>query len=151
MQIPRNALVLVGDGMRAMFLKNTGSPMAPNLVVARVLEQQNPPTREQGTDRPGRRAGVDFSTQRSAVEETDWHQLAEDRFATNIADALYRSAHANRYQRLIIVAPPKVLGTLRKSLHKEVRQRVTAEVPKDLARHSVSNIQRELTGLAGIE
>ena len=151
MQIPRNALVLVGDGARAVFLKNTGTPMAPNLVVARVLQQRNPPTREQGTDRPGRLAGADVKSQRSAVEDTDWHQLAEDRFATNIADALYRSAHANRYQRLIIVAPPKVLGTLRKSLHKEVLNRIEAEVPKDLATHSVPSIQRELKGLDGRE
>jgi protein required for attachment to host cells len=151
MLIPRNALVLVGDGMRAMFLKNTGTPLEPNLVVARVLEQQNPPTHEQGTDRPGRLAASVPGTQRSAVEETDWHQLAEDRFAADIADALYRSAHANRYQSLIIVAPPKVLGTLRKSLHKEVRDRLEAEVPKDLTTQSVPNIQRELKRLDGEE
>jgi protein required for attachment to host cells len=147
--IPHDALVLVGDGARAVFFKNTGTVLNPNLVVERVLEQENPPTREQGTDRPGRRAGGDSETVRSAIEPTDWHQLAEDRFATDIAAALYRSAHANRFQRLIIVAPPKVLGTLRKSLHKEVLDRIEAEVPKELATYSVPRIQSELAGWKG--
>lgn len=142
--IPHDALVLVGDGLRAVFFKNTGSVQQPKLVVERMLEQRNPPNREQGTDRPGRRAGGDGETLRSAMEETDWHQLAEDRFAADIADALYRSAHANHFQRLIIVAPPKVLGTLRKSLHKTVLGRIEAEVPKELASYSVQSIQNEL-------
>jgi protein required for attachment to host cells len=142
--IPHDALILVGDGAHAVFFRNRGSVLRPDLIVERVLEQENPPTREQGTDRPGRRAGGDTDTLRSALEETDWHQLAEDRFAAEIADALYRSAHANRFQRLIIVAPPKVLGTLRKSLHKEVLERIEAEVPKELASHSLPAIRSEL-------
>jgi protein required for attachment to host cells len=142
--IPHDALVLVGDGARAVFFRNTGTVTQPTFATERVLEQENPPTREQGTDRPGRRAGGDSETVRGAIEPTDWHQLAEDRFASDIADALYRQAHANRFQRLIIVAPPKVLGTLRKSLHKEVLARIEAEVPMELASYDPKRIQREL-------
>jgi protein required for attachment to host cells len=108
-----------------------------------MLEQQNPPTREQGTDSPGRFASPD-RVSRSAVEQTDWHQLAEDRFAHEISSALYRMAHANAFRELILVAPPKVLGTLRESLHKEVAQRILAEIPKDLTTHPVRDIGRLL-------
>jgi protein required for attachment to host cells len=146
--IPHDALILVGDGSRAVFFKNRGTVVKPDLIVEHVLEQENPATREQGTDRPGRRAGGDSGTVRGAIEETDWHQLAEDRFAAEIAAALYRSAHANEFQRLIIVAPPKVLGVLRKSLHKEVLNRLEAEVPKELATYSVPRIQSELANWA---
>ncbi|HEU4625661.1 MAG TPA: host attachment family protein [Steroidobacteraceae bacterium] len=142
--IPHDALVLVGDGARAIFFRNKGTVQRPELVTERILEQENPPTHEQGTDRPGRRAGADVETLRGAFEPTDWHQLAEDRFASDIANALYQQAHANRFQRLIIVAPPKVLGTLRKSLHKEVTERIEAEVPMELASYDVTRLQREL-------
>lgn len=142
--IPHDALVLVGDGTRAVFFRNRGSVQQPRLVVEHILEQQNPPTRAQGTDRPGRRAGGDAGTLRSAIEETDWHQLGEERFAQEIADRLYRSAHANQFQRLIIVAPPKVLGALRKTLHKAVLERLEAEVPKELAGYSVPSLCSEL-------
>jgi protein required for attachment to host cells len=141
--IPHDALVLVGDGARAAFFRNTGSIQKPALVVETVFQQENPPTREQGTDRPGR-VYASVGALRSAVEQTDWHQLAEDRFAVEIADALYRLAHANHFQRLIVVAPPKVLGSLRKAFHKEVLERLEAEVPKELASYSMNDIRSEL-------
>ena len=54
LNIPHNAFVFVGDGQRALFLRNIGDAKFPNLTVERVFSEQNPPTREQGTDRPGR-------------------------------------------------------------------------------------------------
>ena len=54
--IPHGALVLVGDGKKALFFRNEGTPLHVNLVVERVLEQPDLPTREQGTSPPGRYA-----------------------------------------------------------------------------------------------
>jgi protein required for attachment to host cells len=141
--IPHDALVFVGDGTRAIFFRNRGSIQKPDLAVETVFQQEDPPTREQGTDRPGR-VHQRFGAQRSAVEETDWHRLAEDRFVVETAAALYRLAHANHFQRLVVVAPAKVLGTLRKAIHKEVRDRLEAEVPKEVASHSLDDIRHEL-------
>ena len=141
--VPAGALVLVGDGRKALFLRNTGTPRHVDLVTERVLEQSNPPTRAQGTDKPGRYLGPDGAS-RSAMEETDWHQLAEERFAEEIAEALYRRVHTQGFENLVIVAPPKVLGNLRAAFHKEVSARVIAELPKDLTRHPVREIARHL-------
>jgi protein required for attachment to host cells len=143
-KIDFNALVLVGDGKKALFFRNKGDARHPNLVVERVLEHDDAPTREQGTDQPGRTAGPPGPA-RSAVEPTDWHQLGEDRFAKDIAAALYRRAHAGGFDKLVVVAPPKVLGILRKEMHKEVTERITAEVPKELTGHPVSEIEKLLT------
>ncbi len=77
------------------------------------------------------------------MEDTDWHRLAENRFAMEIASALYRLAHADRFQRLIVVASAKVLGRLRKVFHKEVRERIEAEVPKEVAGYSLNEIRNE--------
>jgi protein required for attachment to host cells len=138
-RIHRGALLVVGDGSRVLFLRNKGGPEHLDLVVERELEQENPPTREQGTSPPGRYKAP-FSVARSAFEETDWHQLAEDRFAHAISAALYRLAHAGAFKELIVVAPPKVLGNLRASFHKEVAERVVGEIPKDLTGLSVQEI-----------
>jgi protein required for attachment to host cells len=53
LSIPRDALVLVGDGQKALFLRNIDDEKSPNLTTERVFTDMNPPTREQGTDRPG--------------------------------------------------------------------------------------------------
>jgi len=132
---------MVGDGQKAFFLRNEGTPKHVNLVVERVLEQQNPPTREQGTSPPGRYMGPE-RTQRSAMEQTDWHRMAEERFAREISSELYRLAHANAFSELIVVAPPKVLGNLRDSFHEEVTKRVVAEIPKDLTGQPKEEIAR---------
>lgn len=141
--IPHDALVLVGDGTRAVFFRNRGSLQQPRMAVEGVMAQPSPATHEQGADRPGR-VHARLGTRRSAVEDTDWHRLAEDRFAVEIAEALYRLAHAKQIDRLIVVAPPKLLGTLRKALHKEVRDHLSAEVPIELATQSVKDIKSQL-------
>ncbi|WP_051677340.1 host attachment family protein [Bradyrhizobium sp. URHD0069] len=137
--IPHNSLILVGDGQKALFLRNRGSALDVDLVVERILEQDNPATREQGTDRPGRNT-ASLGVARSAMEEVDWHHIAKERFANEIAKALYQHAHANLFDRLIIIAPPKILGQLRKAFHAEVVARIAAEIPKELTAHPVSEI-----------
>jgi protein required for attachment to host cells len=142
-KIPHDALVFVGDGEKALFLRNKGDSRNLNLVVERIFEQDNPATREQGTDKPGR-SFSSTGTHRSSMEQTDWHQIAEERFAEDIADRLYRQAHADRFQELVVIAPPRVLGNLRKAFHKAVSARVTAEIPKELTSHPVYEIEKLL-------
>jgi protein required for attachment to host cells len=141
--IPNRALIVVGDGEKALFLRNEGEPQELQLKVENILGHDNPATHEQGTDKPGR-AFASAGTARSAMEQTDWHQLGEERFAIGIAQTLYRLAHANQFEALVVVAPPKVLGNLRKAFHKEVVDRITGEVPKDLTSHPVAEIERLL-------
>ena len=133
--------VLVADGEKALFLRNEGDREYPNLQVVREMTEENPPTHEQGTDRPGRLSDGP-SVHRSAVADTDWHKIAKERFAEEIAARLYRMAHRGDFDRIILVAPPVVLGELRKKLHKEVGEKIAAEVPKELTGHTTWDIEK---------
>ena len=137
--------VLVADGEKALFLRNEGDAEYPNLQVMREIHEENPATREQGTDRPGR-LNDGPSVHRSAVADTDWHAIAKERFADEIAERLYAMAHRGDFEHIVLVAPPQVLGELRKKLHKEVEARITGEVAKTLTGHTVSDIENVLTG-----
>lgn len=143
-RIPHNACVLVGDGRKALFLRNEGTELAPRLKVENVIVHENPATHEQGTDRPGR-AFVGMSDRRSAVEQTDWHQLTESRFARDIAATLNAIALAEAETTFIIAAPARAMGDLRLHLHANVKQRLLAEVTKDFTGHPLAEIQRHLT------
>jgi protein required for attachment to host cells len=44
----------------------------------------------------------------------DYHQQEEDRFAAAVAEMLKRRALANEFDSLVVVAPPRTLGELRK-------------------------------------
>src|ERR1700749_4286722 len=107
-RIPAAALVLIADGTKARLLRNKGNTLHVDFVIEWELEQENPPTREQGTDKPGRYLAADRIS-RSAVEQTDWHRQAEERFAVQIAELLYGMAHAHTFDQLVVIAAPKVL------------------------------------------
>lgn len=138
--VRRDCLVLIADGEKALFLRNEGDAKAPNLEVERKEEQDNPPTREQAANRRGRM--FDGTGHKSAVDDTDWHQLAKERFASDLADMLYKRAHKGDFEELIVAADPSTLGELRKEWHQEVEQRIIAEIDKDLTNHQIDEIEK---------
>jgi len=145
LMIPHECRVVVGDGRKVLVLCNHGSPIAPDLRVEDVFRApENPATHEQGTDKPGRAMGVDV--RRSGVGQTDWHQLAEQRFAKEIAETLEEIRRERGVKSFILVAPPKILAELRKDISHQVRDLVVAEVAKDLTGHPVPDIQGNLAG-----
>ncbi|RLP27691.1 host attachment family protein [Mesorhizobium sp. YM1C-6-2] len=135
--------LMVADGEKALFLKNEGDTAYPNFQVVREIEQDNPPTREQGTDRPGRLSDGP-SAHRSAVADTDWHKVGKVRFADEIAERLYEMAHRGDFKEIVLIAPPLVLGELRKKVHQEVSNRIVGEIPKTLTNHAVFDIEKLL-------
>ena len=139
--IPEGAWVLIADGEKALFTCNATDAQNPHLVVQRVEELDNPPTREQSASAPGRRSDGPGDG-RSAMEETDWHRLAKDRFAADLATLLNRKAQSGEFEKLVIVAPPRTLGELRPQLHSEVQSRVVGEVPKDFTNHPLATVEK---------
>src|SRR5437899_4290165 len=143
LNIPHNALVFVGDGRKALFLRNDGNPLHPSLKMEQVHEDENPPTREQGTDRPGRLNNP--TGQRNAVEIADWHDLEQHRFARRVAGAMEQLVRERDVKALVVVAPPRTLADLREALHADVKARIIAEIHKDLTRHPIDEIAQYLT------
>jgi protein required for attachment to host cells len=86
LKIPHDAIVFVGDGRKALFLRNEGDEKFPNLKTEKVFEHINPSTHEQGSERPGR-VSESHSGRRSAIEPVDWHDLEERRFTREVAAA----------------------------------------------------------------
>jgi protein required for attachment to host cells len=144
LKIPHNAFVFVGDGRKALFLRNDGDEKFPNLKTENVFEDENPPSHEQGTERPGH-IGKGSQGRRSAVEPTDWHDIEEHHFVRKVAAALEQVIRAGRVKALVVVAPPKALAELRDAFHPDVKASVIAEINKDLTKHPVWEIEKHLT------
>ncbi len=146
LSIPHDALVFVGDGQKALFLRNRGNGKDPNLTTERVFTDENPPTRDQGTDRPGRGFKRAATNRRSSMEMTDWHELEKERFAGRVASAMEQLVRAENVKAIVIVAPPRTLAELRHAFHADVKKRIIAEVDKDLTKHPVWEIEKHLVG-----
>lgn len=122
-----NTWIVAADGSRARVLQVAG----PQRLVE-VDNLLNPngrlSDREINTDARGRFSGGHTGEDDvSAVE----HQV--ELFAKRVGEYLDKARTDHRYDELVLVAPPKFLGALRKELDKEVEKLVVDELPKDLS------------------
>ncbi len=131
--------VVIADGEKALLAENITDAENPNLRIVRTVAQDNPKTMDQSTDRPGRMADTGPG-HRSAMEDTDWHELAKERFADELADLLYGYSKKGAFDHVVLVAPPKTLGELREKLHQEVAAKVVGEIDKTLTNHPLNEI-----------
>ena len=139
-KLVRHARVLVTDGTRSLILRNEGDVAHPDLRTQRAYAHDNPPSHEQGSDKPGRTN--DSLGRRSAMESADWHQIAEDKFIASMAETMDRDLKAGEYETLIVVAPPIALGEYRRAVSAAVASVTLAEIGKDLTKHSMADIAK---------
>jgi protein required for attachment to host cells len=147
LRIPQGAFVFVGDGRKALFLRNAGDEKFPNLKVERVLTHANPSTHEQGSDRAGRAFAGAGNPRRSGMAQPDWHDIEEHKFAREVAGALEAVVRTNGAPALVIVAPARTLADLRQAFHDDVKKKIVAEIDKDLTKHPVHEIEKHLTAM----
>jgi protein required for attachment to host cells len=135
--------VVVCDGAKALILVNAGDAKFPNLKTREVREQPDASTREQGTDAPGRSINS-IDARRSAMEQTDFHDQAEQRFLCDLAKRLDAAVTSGEAKSLILVAPPRALGVLRQASSGNLRNAIRAEVDKDYVKLPVHEIEKHL-------
>ena len=98
--------------------------------------------RQRNEDRCRRaRSAKSAACGRPAYEETDFHQLEEDRWAHAAAEEVNKRVLSNDFDALAIIAPPKTLGVLRKKLHKEAERRLVCEIPKEMTGRPIPDIE----------
>jgi protein required for attachment to host cells len=145
MPLPNNALVLVADGKKILFLRNHGDENQIDLRIEAHGTQEEHKDRDLKSDAPGTMK-QSFGYGRPAYQETDFHQQEEDRWIKDAAEELKKRALRNDFEALAIVAPPKALGVLRKELHKEVERRIICTVNKEMSGRPIPDIEALLNG-----
>jgi protein required for attachment to host cells len=144
-KIDEREWVVVCDGAKALILENTGDRKFPNLRAKETRQHEDPPTREVGSDAPGR-AVQSVGTMRSAVEQTDWHRQNEDRFLSKLAHDLDRAVAEGKVKSLLLVAPPRALGVLRQHYTPRLHDVLRAEIERDYVKLPVHEIEQRLGG-----
>ena len=127
---------------RALFLYNHGDPDLLDLRVIDARVDENPSAHDQGTAAPGRLASR--LGPRSAVETTDWHEVEKEHFAKEMAERINKAAASGELKEIVIVAPPRVLGEIRKDLSARAQATVKGELDRDLTHHPLPEIEKAL-------
>jgi protein required for attachment to host cells len=132
-KVPHKALVVVADGVGARFFRNMGNALHMELSAEGELKPSNL---------------LDDGPSGVRPSEQSQHETDEATFAKQLAKDLYRRAHSSDFAALVLIADPQTLGQIRPLLHKEVQERLTAELGKTLTKAPISDIQKALATLS---
>jgi len=156
MKVKHATWVIVADSEKFIVFENQGEADLLDLRVRSHFEKQNPPTHEQGSDRPGRfpapHGGADKSAATplahgrvSALAETDWHQLEKKNAALDLAKRINIWASRQDCSTIVLVADPKTLGIVRSDLSAATKRKLIGEIAKDFTNHPVAEIEQALS------
>src|SRR5690606_25621657 len=120
MKIPHKALIAIANGEHFKLMRNVGTPFEPKLehVEDLDLELTNFSAGVRHQDRSG-----------PPGSSTDIDELAH---GAAIAEYLNDRALRGDLGEVVIAADPRTLGQIRQHCHKELKDRVVGELPKDL-------------------
>jgi len=148
-----NTWILIADGGRARLLEQDRKSRTFNPVSEREFVGSTAQSKEIASDRPGRsfdsagrgQSGDASAHGRHAMEpSSDPQRHAEYEFARDLSDHLEKAANRHRFDHLVLVAAPKILGDLRNLLPKTVHGKIVAEVSKDLTKIPTRDLGRHL-------
>jgi Bacterial archaeo-eukaryotic release factor family 12 len=74
--IPHDALIFVGDGRKALFLRNAGDEKFPNLKTERVFAEENPDELHCSCVRDGLMRAASGQQRRNAKDRDEYHEVA---------------------------------------------------------------------------
>jgi len=129
---PITTWILLADGTQARIACNDGPGRGIKPVFEETLHGRNLPGREINSDRPGRTFDSHGRGRHAMEPPTDPRENEKQHFIRGLAALLDKEAKRGRYDRLVLVAPPKALGYLRSALSDSVREKITGEIDKDL-------------------
>ena len=140
----RRTWIVVANGTTARALECEAVGKGLNPAPAFGMTVESPPTRELGSDRPGR-VHDRFGPGRHAMEpKADWHRQDKAMFAKAVGERIGSAARDGVFDRMVLVAPPTVMGDLRAALDRNTRDLVSGEVTKDLTSSTESEIERHV-------
>lgn len=129
---PIRTWIVIADATRARIAVNDGPGRGVAPVAGQEFEGRNLPGREIMSDRPGRTFDSAGRGRHGKEPRTGPREVEALRFLHDLAERLDEGRKQERYDRLVIVAPPKALGQLRAQLSAGVRERITGSLDKDL-------------------
>ncbi len=129
MKLPKDCTVAVCDGEKLSLFRNTGEEAAPKLTAV--------PHAPVDDDH----SGVD-SGHHSDSANPQSHQFDKDSFAVGVAELLNAQVAGGKVSKLVIIAPAKTLGELRKHYDKKLTGHLIGEIAKDLTGSSAHDIEK---------
>lgn len=102
-------------------------------------------TRDLGTDRPARTIESVGGARHAIEPHVDWRREDRIGLAEQVSAFVENAAREKKFDRIVLAAPPAMLGHLRAALGQLTAQRVAAELRKDLIKMPAAQLSTELS------
>ena len=135
---------LIADGTRARIAYNDGPGRGIRPVFDEEFQGRNLASRDIVSDKPGRTFDSGGKGRHAMEPPNDPRELEKRNFARGLARRLDEAAHRGDFDRLVLVATPKVLGNLRALLSAKTLTKVTQEIHKDLTQIPLRQVEDHL-------
>ncbi|SRR5581483_8553081 len=139
--------IAIADGSRARIVAPRNEGPGFDIVSEMSSAEAHVPSRAISADRPGRTQESGYSGRHAIEPRQDPHQERKAAFVRGLASQLNEAAEQERFDELIIFAPPRCLAELRGTLGKGAHKKIKAAVPKDLTKLPLSELHRHLEAL----
>lgn len=145
-QAAKTTWIVVADGMHARFLRyRPGEKLTPAVEPELYDPAVHGRSVDLKSDHPGRAIDPGSGAHHTIEPRHDPHTQEKQRFAGKIAEVINAAAARKEFDRLVIAAPPKTLGDLRKALDKHAAALVVAEVHRDLIKTPAAELLAHFT------
>ena len=131
MNVPHDTIVAVADGEHLHLFRSHGEGDGAE------LKKLNDP-KVDGSNHSG------GSRHASSSANPDEKSDARGMFAAATAEYLNKLAMGNKIEHAVIIAPPKMLGELRKHYHKTLEAKLLKEIAKDLTGQNAAAVETAL-------
>lgn len=128
----QKAWYVIADGGRAKFVERREESTTFVTVREFVSPDLHRPSHELGAERPGRTHESASATRHAIQPKADPHVTGKRVFAAQIGDELNQANVRGEFERLVLIAPARVLHDLKTALDGAARQKVVGELQKDL-------------------
>jgi protein required for attachment to host cells len=127
---------VVADGSRGFIYASYMNKHSLNLISSIDDEEARKHSKALGSEKPH---GI-FERNRPE-SRVNLHTKEEEHFAEQLAEIINNGATDNKFQNLILIAPPKFLGNLRLKIAKPTAQLITKEINKDLTHMEAKDLE----------
>lgn len=136
--------VIAAESSRARIFSTTGPRAGLEELEALTQPEARLKERDLVSDSHGRSFDSGGTGRHAMGKQVDQKHQEAINFAKTIADHLRDARNSNRYDKLILIAPPAFLGLLRKSMNSLCTDLVVATINKNLVQHDAAEIRDHL-------
>lgn len=126
--------IVVADHQHARFFQNDGPDRGIRPVEGVSLDTHLARSHDLLSDREGRGVSSRAGRRYGVPLRSDPHRQEGLAFIGQVAEVVAKGSSDGAYERLVLVAPPRALGELRKALAAPVRAKVVGELAEDLTK-----------------